>query len=335
MISMFLLLLEICLSIHFKVDKGFWIFDMVRNPNSELFIENPYLVVSNRKNVDREFSKVRVKHNSKGYRGEETPLNSVIICAVGGSTTYGVGVDNEYTWPSKLDGLSGSDTSVVNLGVPGHSTVEHLVSVSLHLNELKPDIILLHTGLNDMRVSNILNIESDYSNFHAPNMYGITGHCYLEPLPHIASLYYTVLLMQYFDLYPVCPFHSNYAKANKIGGLDLHALGLYRENLKKLIHSCKYYTNEIVLIPQVLNEDRIKKDALKWWIPFIEEKELIHVLERYNQISKEVADSTGCKYLIKVDHTEWMADDFADPSHLNEKGNKKLAELIWEGIKTK
>ena len=82
----------------------------------------------------------------------------------------------------------------------------------------------------------------------------------------------------------------------------------------------------------MLNGERIKGDGLKSWIPFVEEKELIPVLNRYNQVTKEVADSSDCIYLDKIDEMDWLVDDFTDPSHLNANGNKKFAGFIYSQI---
>lgn len=332
----FLLLLELSLNLYFFTERHQWIFKTIEHPNGRLFEKHPYLVAANRKNIETEFNGFQVFHNRFGMRSsefsDENLKNSVKIAAIGGSTTYGVGVDNSDTWPAFLGGLTGPDTLVLNLSVPGHSTVENLITAGLYLDDFKPDIILLHVGLNDLRSSNVNELLNDYSNFHEPHLYGSMGLCYLESLPKIATVFYTVRLMQKYGMYPVCDFHRAVVKG-KIAGLDLYALSIYRQNLKKLIHMCKYYTNRIIIVPQILVEEKIEGDGLLWWIPFVKTEKLIEVLQSYNYTSREVSDSAGLSYVYGVEEWPWKADDFADPSHLNKSGNKKLAELIFEEIK--
>ena len=335
-ISIVLLFLELALIIFFKLSFGYWIFQLQKNPNSKLFEKSPYYWVTTKKNVNVFNKGVRIEHNENGLRGrnynEELQHNEVKIAAIGGSTTYGVGVNNYETWPHILDSITGKDTVVYNLGIPGHSTVENLITAALQLDEVNPDIILLHVGLNDLRVSNVNELKFDYSNFHAPHMIGNVGLCYMEPLPKVATLFYLVQLMQAIDWYPICEFHRAKVSGTGKDGIDLKALEYYEKHLDKLIYLCKFHTDNIVVIPQILTVESIQNNALQWWIPYIHESKLLEVLSAYNKVNLHLSEKNDCHFIDEVLSNSWTVDEFSDPSHLNSKGNLRLAKMIRSGI---
>jgi len=332
----FLLILEGTLIITYRLDRGSWIFLLHKHPNSTLFENHPYMSVSNRKEIKENLYGVHICHNRYGQRSKDYDINEINsatrIITIGGSTTYGVGVNDWETWPNILDSLTGDDTILINLAVPGHTTVEHLITAALYLQDFNPDVIIIHAGLNDMRVSHVKDLMNDYSNFHEPDLKGSMGLCHLEQVPKIATLYYLVQIMQKAGIYPVCSFHSTSFSGEVSPEIDQNAINIYKRNLMKLIYLCKYHTDRILLIPQVLIDEKIKNNDLQWWIPFIPSDKLLPVLKRYNSISKEVADSANSLYLDEVDEFAWNSDDFSDASHLNSTGNMKLAKIIHRNL---
>lgn len=99
--------------------------------------------------------------NRLGFRGEEISREksegTFRILALGGSTTYGVEVHNDETWPAILqaelncDRFSSFDrVEVVNAGVCGYLSDHHLFRLRRELLELRPDMIIVMSGLNDI-----------------------------------------------------------------------------------------------------------------------------------------------------------------------------------------
>lgn len=328
------ILIEFLLTIYFRIDTGIWIYNLSKNSNSEMFERHPYTIVRNRKKVEATKNGVRIQHNELGYRNGSTNelMSKFHIVALGGSTTYGVGVNNEDTWPALLNDLIIGDSAVFNLGTPGHSSVENLITATLYLDVLQPDVILLHVGLNDMRMSNTRPLLNDYSNFHIPSLIGSMGLCYLEEVPHVATAFYTIRMLQSINWVPTCEFHSGQISGNGNYGLDTEALKVYETNLGKLIYQCKYYTKNVIIIPQILVQECIENNSYNWWIPFVEEYSILEVLSEYNMVSKKLADKYDCIYLESVDQAIWNKKDFTDPSHFNENGNRKLAEMIYRQL---
>lgn len=119
-------------------------------------------------------------HNSQGYRGravrlEKDPGTLRVIC-LGGSTTYGWGVDNPgQTYPSYLESVlaqrsvPGFDrVEVVNAGIPWGTTAEILTHYHFKFHYFRPDLVVLNVGSNDAQGLTLPYFHPDYSHWRRP-----------------------------------------------------------------------------------------------------------------------------------------------------------------------
>lgn len=100
-----------------------------------------------------------LKFNSRGFRGDEFSTakeeNTYRILAFGGSTTYCAG-NNDETWPGYLEKAlnnrvkDGRHFEVINCGVPNWRSIHDLLRFKNEGIHLQPDLIILHTGWNDL-----------------------------------------------------------------------------------------------------------------------------------------------------------------------------------------
>lgn len=312
-----------------------WPFNDQRVFLRELFEPHPYLVGVPRKNARVSYRGISYTHNAQGFRGRDFPARSVKIrvIAMGGSTTYGANVSDDQTWPVYLETLLGSDYEVLNLGVLGYSTVEHITQAALIMPEYHPDILIIHTGLNDLRNLRIKGLLPDYSDYHASSRYSTLGLCPEDGLPRLASLKVAVRILQKVGLYPGCAFPRPAPQQDLSPASEEFAKHLYRRNLETLIAIAKRQGLRPILVPQVLVRERLEGGRLKWWIPFVGDDELIAKMNEYNRIMEEVANQEGLQYVQAVASYSWAKEDFADPSHLNAEGNRKFAQLVLGAVK--
>lgn len=103
-------------------------------------------------------SQIHYSRNSLGFRGPELPVNKqgiFKIIAVGGSTTECKFLSDSCTWPARLyEKLHTQNnlTWVNNAGIDGHTTFGHLLLIKEYVLKIRPDYILLMTGVNDIEL---------------------------------------------------------------------------------------------------------------------------------------------------------------------------------------
>ena len=120
-----------------------------------------------------------IQHTREGTRGKD-PAGSLegrtVIATFGGSTTYDIGAGEGETWPDRLaEALDqGNDRGryfVVNHGVPGYTTAEHLIQTAFYQTKFSkpPRCAIYYVGWNDLRNAHIASLDPGYADFHLPS----------------------------------------------------------------------------------------------------------------------------------------------------------------------
>jgi len=98
--------------------------------------------------------------NSQGFRHSELELekkdNVIRIFTVGGSTTYGVGVNYDIeTWPGILQEITNEyfpeKFEIINAGIPGGNSEHEYLLLINKIAKFQPDIIIQYDGYNDWK----------------------------------------------------------------------------------------------------------------------------------------------------------------------------------------
>jgi lysophospholipase L1-like esterase len=97
--------------------------------------------------------------NAMGFRGPEVarkPAGTFRVVLLGGSTTFGWGVDDDGTvdaWMRRIlaKRIPERDVEVVNLGFDGYDSYQLLERLRSDGLELEPDALIVHSGVNDVR----------------------------------------------------------------------------------------------------------------------------------------------------------------------------------------
>lgn len=98
------------------------------------------------------------EHTQNGFRKTGLPpvvtQNRFVIATIGGSTTYGVALPVDDTYPAQLQKIlhqrGYTHIEVLNAGVPQYATTDNLVHLALRVLDTKPDLIITYEGINDV-----------------------------------------------------------------------------------------------------------------------------------------------------------------------------------------
>ena len=145
------------------------------DPLDVLYAPHPYLPIALKPSSDYRDNDTAGHINSLGLRGPERSASKPpgvfrVIC-VGGSTTFGAGIiGDEKTYPARLEAhlsalCPGRRFEVWNAGVPGYTTAENVIYLSLRLVDFQPDLVVLYEGYNDFKPNRTPGFRSDYSHW--------------------------------------------------------------------------------------------------------------------------------------------------------------------------
>ncbi len=315
-----LISIELAGQVAYRIRSGHWLFTRNKHTNMHytvgMFQPNPWLVGVPKPGESRtklEGKKIiTISHNSLGFRGHEVTIqkgnNTRRIVVLGGSSTYCVGVSDNETWPYFLEKDLGAGWEVINLGVPGYSTVENLIQTALQIQELSPDIAVYFVGWNDMRNIHIKNLKSDYSDFHGKSQYvSLSIHVgdpnVVEPSKSsIITFIRSHLCKTNPKLIPIKPIpDANAFSANP----DYRALDLYGRNLGSIIALCKHFHIIPIMVPQIMNYEALIDDKAYEWMPFLKDKDVKGAMKLYNEKMREVAAKEKVGFVNEVLETQF------------------------------
>jgi hypothetical protein len=297
----------------------------------------------------------RKQHTSQGYRGSreidiEKPANTLRILVLGGSTTYGTGVDQpELAWPHKLEerlramcqGAELSvDVEVVNAGLPWATSAELLSHYLYRHRYLKPDLVLIHTGGNDCDPMLEDRYNSEYTHWR-PGWGGFThaprkGERTLLRLSHTARLAYarwtndavaTPTLSTRRDLASPPAVYEYRASTNEPVG--------FRRNLELLFRNIQSDGARVLLFPFVMAQDTtvLSEQARNEILRLHGERHsgMKIALEKNLAVMREIARQKNIP-IVELDWKQIPLEEFVDHTHLKEPGHAIKADVLADEV---
>jgi lysophospholipase L1-like esterase len=305
------------------------------NPHVDAFVFHPSMGGLPRPGYKHERDGMKTSHNSLGMRGEEPGERwkkaKHRIITVGGSTTYDVGNSDENTWAAQLDRLMGDDTAVLNFGVPGQSSAEHVIATSLILSAFKPTTVVFYMGANDVRSSHVKNLRPDYSNFHMRTQYNNLG----LDVPY--SFFAITYLARQFKLFIPSTVYALSQTADSAGtvssDVDQRLAEIYDRNARLLAGATRTIGAVPVFVPQVLNKAVWTSEKNFGWNPNVPQKSVPKLNEAFNDIVVKAARETDSLVIESVRTEPWKPSDFVDDYHFSAEGSGKFARHVMVGLK--
>lgn len=284
------------------------------------------------------------RHNDAGFRDSDdfppkTGGTLRIVC-LGGSTTYGVRVtDNYATYPAALERfLNGKHrpegwdrVEVFNLGVGGYTSLEVLANLRLHGLPLQPDIVLIQSGLNDVAPRFYPGFECSYRHFRKPLTLPAPG--LLARLAYRSRL--VLILGWKLDLIEPLTLQSRTqypmpSTDKALANLAANGTDCLVANLRAATELARKAGARVWLLTQAYLDD------LDFVAPEPDLRRLDEGYHRglreHNEVIRDVAMSLDTGLVDLESMMPLKRSFFADPIHMSEEGNEMKAKLIAESI---
>lgn len=278
-----------------------------------------------------DYSGEGIEINSKGFRGPEFSIEKsegvFRIVTMGDSCTFGV-VGTGAAYPAKLQNLLNTSGAydcpltyeVINAGVEGYSTWNVLQRLRKEVLPLKPDLVMVYVGWNDLYAfdpenpSNPARKESFFNQ--------LLSHSYV--LRVMARLVY----------WEVKPILERTTQEREIIYQEFIPVE-FIENYHQIIRTCQDNDVEVVILtmPSLLGaEDWEDKTDTLHFPHFTSDPKLLTLLWRkYNRIIRQIAAEENVPLIDLAKEMEALSGEseyFFDTLHYYEDGHEKVAEII-------
>jgi lysophospholipase L1-like esterase len=268
-----------------------------------------------------------VNHDAAHRRrtwNEGKSADAALIFAFGGSTTYDIGNADDSTWPSDLSRLLGKDFVVENWGVPGYSSLEHLIQSLFVFREQHPTCAIYYVGWNDVRNAHMPGLEDDYSDFHLPSQIGN-----LAVGPRAGFLENNMLILRLI-LSTFAPRQLPHGVTS--GEKDPRLSRIFTQNMQLIADIARHFDVKPIFVPQILNYARFAGRGSSGYIPFVPGKDVKSVMQGLNDDLAAAAKDSGTLFLAQPLSLPWQDSDFVDEGHFSAAGAQKLAASIAPAI---
>jgi lysophospholipase L1-like esterase len=278
------------------------------------------------------FLPVKVQHDSYGLRGTERNTEQlkqqIVVAAVGGSTTYDLGVADGQTWPDVLERRLGKEYAILNHGVSTYSTVENLIQTLFYLEPygVTPRCAIYYVGWNDVRNAHLPHIDPAYADYHLLDKFTwLRVHkrpfvAEISPLARIVVSY----LQRWIDTVPPPQPVSD---RTPMPGSDSRLETIFRRNLESIAAINQKRGITSIFVGQVLNRAQLKDGNAHVWWPLVRDADVWPLQARFNTIMKETADAAGSPAFIPpID--QFQDADFIDKGHFSAQGSEKFAGML-------
>jgi len=275
-----------------------------------------------------------IRHNSVGARGKDIPdQDTKKVFVYGGSSTYDVGLGEGDTWVEQLNALLGDGTTVVNFGVPGYSTAEHIIQTAFYgdINGAYPTCAVYYIGWNDARNAYIPNLDKGYADYHIPSQLGdmevrkVLRLWSFSPLFNFASRALSSVV-------ETAPYPKDLSGLKPGHGHDERLEKIYLNNIQTLSAINRARGVRTVFIAQIMNPERLRSGGSPGWFPLVRDEEIWGLVDRLNTLLGQKAAELHDGF-IDAGVDQFQDGDFVDEGHFNPEGAKKFARLVSKDLK--
>lgn len=264
--------------------------------------------------------------NSIGFRGEDPGDDrekQFSIITVGGSTTDCSLLSEEKTWPDqlykRLKNDFGDKVWLNNAGIDGASTYGHQILLDDYLVDLKPDMILFLTGINDHGRASFENETAILQDRDESFLKKLARKS--EVLMLISNLIRRAQAQEVGIGHSVENTLHTEIYENEAERLqkDEKYLPVYENRLEGLVKTCKENGIEPILMTQSLLADT----SASFW----------KVIDLYNDVNRKVAKNNGLFLIDLGAQLPIRMEYYYDRMHYTNAGADAVGQLIYQELK--
>lgn len=290
--------------------------------------------------------------NSLGFRGPEPPKDIekyFTIFTVGGSTTENGLLQDGKTWTDglrrKLDSSFTQPLWLNNAGFASHSSFGHLVLLQDYLVKLKPDMIVMLVGCNDVNRKDLTASDR----YIMKGTYGSVSSFFTKnsELANVIATYVRAGRAQSFgltDRYLDLAHTQNDTLFIKQSEMESRMAALapllqeYRNRLNAIAELCRKNKIDLVLANQPtllgvgvdsitgadLAKHRVADDmnGELWW----------KTLSLYNEVTRDVAGRNGLFFIDLAGQMPRSSRYYYDMLHFTNEGAEKISQIIHKEL---
>lgn len=275
-----------------------------------------------------------IRHSSQGTRGRDPDparlADSGVVATFGGSATYDIGNGEGDTWPERLDeALRGDRLLVVNHGVPGYTTAEHLLQTAFYPEKFgkAPRCAVYFVGWNDLRNAHIPELDAGYADFHLPSQVDSLKVRRIGGSNVTISPLLTVLARLVSAEVDTVRYAKDPYALPPASGADPAEAVIFERNVRSISAINRQRGTPTIWVGQVVNRERLKGDGLYGWLPRVRDRDLGPLLEQSNALLERTAKALGDTY-IALPAAAFGPADFVDEGHFSAAGSRRFAELL-------
>jgi hypothetical protein len=275
-------------------------------------------------------------HNALGQRGRERTSQSLdgkaMIALFGGSTTYDVAGSDGETWGDRLQEMLGADVAVINHGVPGYSTAEHVIQTAFYerAHGVAPRCSIYYIGWNDLRQSHVRNLDSGYANFHLPAQIDNLEARRLRQ--SYVSFSPTLMFARYFLVHGLdTPRPVDWPTRRTETGPDLAMEDIFLRNVRTISAVNRQRGIKTLWVGQVMDHGRLLAGEPYGWVPLLRPQDISPLNLRLNALLKREAEALGDVY-VDIAPEDFTSDDFMDHGHFTPSGSLKFAARLAPAV---
>jgi lysophospholipase L1-like esterase len=306
-----------------------------------LYRRHPYLDVAPREGARVQAFGKQAAFNSHGYRSPERdlakPTGTIRVLCAGGSTTFDLlAATDADTWPARLERelrAAGAAVEVWNAGFPGWTSLENLISLELRDVDLRPEVVVLLQGVNDLQPAGHRPFDPQYEHGHAEVTRRALGF-EVAPLGWLDRSLVAERIRRWGR--PVTDPWQQLRPAGPAGPrrpqVAAKGVATFARNVRSFVAVATAHGARVLLVTQTIHprpqHAAADRAYLANWYPGLRPESAPRELERLNDVLRAVGREHADVTVVDAARGAWLDADFADPLHFSAQGSAKLADLL-------